>query len=130
MGKKAKKSGLAGIPAWGLSLMTFFVSIILLFILASLLVSLKIISDNSSELIAYIFYDILIAIACFTICRTHPKSVLYTPLICSLPCIIAAFAEPNFWVSPLGIVLGSGFVLSVMGAIIGASIGRRLVNRA
>jgi len=130
MKKKTKKSYVAGIPAWGLSLITLIVSFFLLFILASLLGSFKIISENLSELIAYMFYDILIAIACFIICRTHPKSVWYTPLICSFPCIIAAFAEPNFWVSPLGIVLGSGFVLSVMGAIIGASIGRRLVNRA
>ncbi|MFC1731079.1 hypothetical protein ACFL6I_12165 [candidate division KSB1 bacterium] len=130
MGKKTKKSYLAGIPAWALSLITLIVSFFLLFILASLLGSLKIISDNSGELIAYIIYDILIALACFTICRTHPKSVWYTPVICSLLCIISAFVEPTFWVSPLGILLGSGFVLSVMGAIIGASMGRRLINRA
>ena len=130
MGKKARKSHLAGIPAWALSLITLIVSFLLLFILASILGSLKIFSENSSELIAYIFYDILIAVACFIICRTHPKSVWYTPVICNVPCIIAAFVEPNFWVSPLGIVFGSGFVLSVIGAIVGARIGRRLINQA
>jgi hypothetical protein len=130
MGKKEKKSRLAGIPAWALSLITLIVAFLLLFILAAILDSLKILSDSSRELIAYIFYDILIAIACFTICRTHPKSVWYTPIICSAPCIIAAIVEPTFWITRLWILLGCGFLLSVIGAIFGASIGRRIINQA
>jgi uncharacterized membrane protein len=127
---KTKKSRLAGIPAWALSLITFIVATLLIFILAALLGSLEIFHNNFSEVLAYIFYGIVIAVACFFICKIHPKSFWYTPVICNLTCIIAAVVEPGFWTSELGIVLGGSFLLSYAGAIIGARTGRRLINQA
>ena len=56
---------LFGIPSWGLSLLTALLSVVILFILAALLGSISKIDDNISEGIAYIIYDIIIAIACF-----------------------------------------------------------------
>jgi hypothetical protein len=122
-----KKSFLADIPAWGLSLLTWVISFFLLFILAAVSTSLKMFSENFNELMAYILYFVFIIFACFAICKKYPRSVWYTPIICNITCLIAAFAEPNFWVSPLGIVLGGGFVLSITGAVIGARKGQQLI---
>ena len=75
--------------------------------------------------IAYIFYDIIIALACFFICRKNPKSVWYVPMLCNIPGIIAALVEPNFWTTPMWIVFLSGWVLSIISAIFGTKAGFR-----
>lgn len=75
METKEKRYFFSKIPSWGLSLITAFVSLILLFVLASLLSAIPKIGENLSEVIAYISYDIIIAIACFFICRHNPKSI-------------------------------------------------------
>ena len=119
MENKEKESYLNVYPAWAWSLITFFISIILLFII-----------DNQrgfSEVIANILYIILIAIACFYICKAHPKSVWYTPIICNIMAFVSlavfVFTDLNtlseliFWLSSL--------LVSVVGAIIGATFGRR-----
>ncbi len=91
MEKKAKKSRLAGIPAWALSLMT----LIVLFILLAILEDPNSPSLSTFQIVGYIFCIIVITIACFIICRTHPKSVWYTPLICNavgfIPIIVYVF---------------------------------------
>jgi hypothetical protein len=46
------------------------------------------------------------------------------PVICNIPCVIAAVVEPNFWATSLGILLGGGFAASI-----GAAIGGRVVGR-
>ena len=130
MGKKAKKSHLAGIPAWALSLSTLGVSIIFMIIFNNIIYSLNIIDHSLFEIIAAIFICIWIVVAIFIICRTHPKSVWYTPIICNALGIIVAILDPNFWTQPISILLGSCFVLSVIGAIVGARIGRRIINQA
>ena len=81
---------------------------------------------------------IFVTIACFFICRTHPKSVWYTPLICNTVGIIGLIANLTLTIALLDygttssewIILVSGFVLSVTGAIVGARIGRRRINQA
>ncbi|WP_297093748.1 hypothetical protein [uncultured Draconibacterium sp.] len=124
MGKKGEESYLEVYPAWAWSLLTFFLSIILLFIVSGF--------HDFFEIVAYTSYIILIAIACFFICRAHPESVWYTPVICNLLAIISilvfvfrefeTLSELMFWVS--------NFVVSVVGAIVGAKIGRRKSNKA
>ena len=123
-----KRSFFSKIPSWGLSLITAFVSLIFLIVLASLLSSIPKIGENMGELIAYISYDIIIAIACFFICRHNPKSIWYVPIICNTMGIISAIVEPNFWISALWIVMCSGWVLSLIGAFSGALIGRRVTQ--
>jgi hypothetical protein len=134
MGEKAKKSGLARIPALGLSLLTFFVSMFLAFLLDRIS-SAELSAFSTTEIIPMVFYVIVIAGASFFICRTHPKSVWYTPFICNalgiLVGIFGALDDPNslinlsFW-----IVVGGCLLLSIIGAIIGARTGSPLDNQA
>jgi hypothetical protein len=125
--KKKEQKYLFGIPSWGLSLLTALLSGIALFILAALLGSNLKIDENISEGIAYISYDILIALACFFICRHDPKSIWYVPILSNTIGIIAAIVEPNFWITFLWIVICSGWVLSLIGAISGAIVGKRSI---
>ena len=127
MGKKEKKSRLARVPAWALSSMT----LVILFILMAFLEDPNNSGLSTIQIIGYICCVILITGACFIICRIHPKSVWYTPVICNAVTIMAVIvyvftdlsnlSEFIFWVS-----IG---VLSVTGAIIGAKIGRRRINQ-
>lgn len=125
--KTKEKKSLFGIPSWGLSLLTALFSFIILFFLAGLLGSM--IDENISEGIAYISYDIIIAIACFFICRHNPKSIWYVPILCNTMGIISAIVEPNFWITSLWIVICGGWVLSLIGAISGAMVGKRSILR-
>ena len=127
MGEKAKKSLLAKIPAWALSLMTLIALIILLVLLEDP----KNLDLSTIQIIGYTISVILVTVACFIICKTHPKSIWYTIVICNLVSIqaiivyvftdLATLSELIFW--------GSLFVLSVTGAIVGARIGRRRINQ-
>ena len=117
METKEKKSFLAEIPSWALSLMTLVVAVILFVI------------NPFGEEISYISYDILIIIACFYICRKNPNSIWYTLFICNMIGIMAAFGEENFyWGSILMIIVCAGWILSLIGAIIGSRIGRRQLS--
>jgi len=124
MNSKEQKTVL-GIPSWGLSLITAALSLVFLFLLAALLSFIPKIGEDIGELIAYISYDIIIAGACFFICRHNPKSIWYVPILSNTMGIISAIVEPNFWISALWIVVCGGWVLSTIGAISGAIIGRR-----
>ena len=127
MGEKAKKSRLAGIPAWALSLMTFFAS----FGLFALFEHIEFSQSIDVEIVALVTYVILLPASCFIICKTHPKSVWYTPFICNaliiLLLISVSYSNPDltFLISLSGLI-----VLSVIGAYVGARIGRRLINQA
>jgi len=122
-----KRKFLFGIPSWGLSLITSLLSLIFLMFFASILGSYSQLDENISEGIAYISYNILIAIACFYICRNNPKSFWYVPIICNTVGIISAIVEPNFWITPLWIVICGGWILSIIGAISGAKVGKRSI---
>ena len=128
MEKKAKKPRLARIPAWAMSLITLFI----LFILLIFLEDPKNTGLSNIQIIGYIFCAILIVGACFIICMTHPKSVWYTPVICNAVSIMAIIMYVFTDLAPLSelIFWGSVFVLSVIGAIVGAKIGRRIINQA
>jgi len=123
MATKEKK--LIGLPSWGLALLTAFLSLIFLFFLSALLGSLLPIDKNISEGIAYIVFNILIAAACFFFCKQNPKSVWYVPIICNAVGIISAIVEPNFWITDLWIFICSGWLLSIIAAIVGSVIGHR-----
>lgn len=125
-----KEKKLLGLPSWGLSLLTAFVSLIFLFFFSALLGAIPKIDKNISEGIVYMVFNIIIAIACFFICKHNPKSVWYVPIICNTAGIIAAIVEPNFWITNLWIFICGGWVLSVIAAIIGRVVGRRLMYRA
>ena len=122
MKKETKKFRLAGIPAWALSLMVFFASVGL-FALPSP-------ESIDANIFGLILYVILLPAACFIICKTHPRSIWYTPLIGNAFIIFSligvASSNPDL---TLLIFLSGCIVLSVIGAIVGARIGRRLINQ-
>jgi hypothetical protein len=124
MNKKTKKSRLAGIPAWALSLMVFFASVGLF--------GLPLPESIDTNIFGLIIYIILLPTACLIICKTHPKSIWYTPLICNA-FIIFLLISVSFSNHPnltFLILLSGCIVLSVIGAIVGARIGRLLINQS
>ena len=125
--KAKEQKPLFGIPSWGLSILTAFSTLIFLLFFTSLLISILKTSEDISQGIGYIIYDILIAIACFFICKHDPKSVWYVPILCNTMGIISALVEPNFWISSLWIVMCGGWGLSLIGAISGAKVGKRSI---
>jgi hypothetical protein len=124
-----KENKLLRLPSWGLALLTAFVFSILLILIASLLGSILPIDENIGEGIAYILYGAAIAVACYFICRYNPKSVWYVPIIANISGILSAIVEPNFWITDLWIFMGIGWVLSIIGAIVGKIVGQRLMLR-
>ena len=125
MDKKAKKSLLAGIPAWALSLMTFFASLGFWLLFGENQLS----ALSTYDIVIVNSYVIFITAACFFICRSYPKSVWYTPFICSglliILVLILAIVEGNM---PTELtIMCSIIVLPVIGAIVGAKIGRRKI---
>ena len=129
---KSKKIELARVPAWQLSLITAVLSFILVFLLAGFgglfLVKILDISvetkDPIEDLFAYMCTGILIAIACFIICIRHPKSIWYSLIICNAFGILAAF-DPTFWSTERWIAYGIGWILSLIGAVVGISLAKR-----
>ena len=121
MKKKAKKSRLAGIPAWALSLMTFFASVGLFGLP---------LPEAIENIFGLIIYVIFLPAACFIICKTHPKSIWYTPFICNAFIIFllisVSYSNPDL---TFLILLSGCIALSVIGAFVGARIGRRLINQ-
>lgn len=124
--KAKEQKPLLGIPSWGLSLIVAFLSLIFLIFLASLLGSILKNNENLGIGIAYIVYGILIATACFLICRNNPKSIWYVPILCNTSGIISALVEPNFWITSLWIVICGGWILSLIGAIGGSIVGIKM----
>ena len=126
MEKKVKESRLAKIPAWALSLIFFVVSIISAFVFEDVIIP----GYSTLGIIGSIFYVVLIPVACFVICMIHPKSVWYTPFICNPVGLLGTIFHPLAWTTLSEYLLWvSSLVLSVLGAIIGAKIGR-MINQA
>lgn len=127
MEKKAKKSLLAGIPAWALSLLTLVVLILLL----SIIEDPKSTSLSTFQIIGYVICVLWITVACFFICKTYPKSIWYTPVICNALGIMALIVYVFTDISTLSelIFWASSCVVSLTGAIIGATIGRRRIDQ-
>lgn len=126
METKKKKSLFSRTPSWALALITAFLSIVVLMFLANILSDVAKLGDIG-ESIAYISYGIMIATACFFICRQNPKSIWYVPILCNIFGIISAVVEPNFWITSLWMVICGGWVLSLTGAIAGAKAGQRTI---
>jgi hypothetical protein len=128
MEKKAKKSHLAGIPAWAMSLMIFFVTIGLF----GLSEHVDLSKSVNTEIPALVVYVILLTASCFIICKTHPKSFWYTPMICNafnIIILVLILLDYEARLLPYVIAQSGLIVLSVIGAIVGAKIGRRLISQ-
>jgi len=124
MSSETKKTFLAGVPAWGLAVMASFAGVILIIVLGGLAESMNLLSSDAGEILGHILFGLLLGTACFFICRRNPKSVWYVPIICNAFGIIAAVVEPNFWTTPMWIFYGGIFLLSLIGAALGAWAGK------
>ena len=131
MGTKKKKSFLVGIPSWGLALLTMVFAFLILMVVGDIIAMIFSISEDNvtAELVFYGLYNLIIAVGCFYICRQDPKSIFYVPLLCNITGIFSAVVERTFWVSSLWIVICSGWVLSIIAAIIGAQLGKKKAIR-
>jgi len=120
---RVKKSFLASLSSWKLSLIAFFSSLVFIFLMAILLGILGNANEYTNEVIFFIFYNIFIAFACFLICRKDPSSAWYVPIICNILSIVLAIFLPGFWEIEIWIGVLSGWILSLAGALIGSVIG-------
>lgn len=122
MEKKAKKSRLAGIPAWALSLLTFVASVALF--------GLPLPESIDPNIFVFTIYIIFLPVACFIICKTHPKSIWYTPFICNAVVIFlligVSYSNPEL---TFLIFLSACIVLSAIGAFVGSKMGGRKINQ-
>jgi hypothetical protein len=125
MKTQKNRSFIKTIPSWTLSLIWVLITFIVLFGVGEGLGELIKIDENIGSALAYIIFDLLVAVGCFFIVKWNPKSIWYVPLICNAVGIIAAFVEPTFWVTSLWIFNCGGWLLSVIASFIGAKVGRR-----
>lgn len=131
MKSTGKKTLLMDVPSWGLALLTMVLAFVVLMILSDIIVIIFKISDDSTaaELTFYILYNLIIAAGCFFICRKDYKSVWYVPVLCNLPGIFSALAEPNFWISSLWIIICSGWIVSLATAFAGSYLGKKKLTQ-
>ncbi len=116
---------LRGVPGYALALMTMIFGIIVSMVVSDLVYSIFKIPESKSELVLYITYMLIIATACFFFCRREPESWWYVPVLTNLLGIIAAIVEPNFWRTPMWIILCGGWLASVAAALLGSYLGKR-----
>jgi hypothetical protein len=127
-----KVTPLGKIPAWVLSLILFVISILIIVALehVRMLKDVSVPGNSTLGIIVSIFFVVIIPIACFIICYIHPKSVRYTPLICNPVGFLGTIFHPLAWTTLSDYLFWVGsLALSILGAIIGAKIGRRRTNQ-
>jgi ABC-type transport system involved in cytochrome c biogenesis permease component len=129
MKTKNNKSFLSDVPSWMLSVLTVFGATIVLFCLGEGVGQFIKINEDIGGGIAYIIFDVMIALGCFFIVKLNPKSIWYVPLICNAVGIIAAIVEPTFWKTSLWMLICGGWVVSIIASFIGALVGRRSADR-
>jgi len=119
-----KKSYLMDNPAWALSLASLSLIIVLVILLKIL--PIQFFASPAFDIGFYIFIALYFPVVCFYICKSHPGSVWYTPIICNsvslLVIIFYPYTNPD---SSLLIYMAGVFFLSIIGAIAGAKIGIR-----
>jgi hypothetical protein len=131
METNVKNSFLAGIASWALALLTLVGATILMFGIGEGLVPYMKIKEETGDEISYSLYGIIIAVCCYLIVKKNPRSFWYVLLICNAFIIIAAIAEPGFWINKsMWIPMCGGLVLSIITSIIGARKGRKEVISA
>jgi hypothetical protein len=140
MEEKVKKSLLDRIPAWVLSLLISFVTIIYVIIQDDQGMRRELAGQDRlyigplglREIIDFFVFLVVIPSAIFLICRKHPKSFWYTPILgnafgLGMGCMVILSFILNWdpvtytdWLIWVGTLL-----LSIVAAIYGARIGRQ-----
>ncbi len=129
MAVEKRKSYLSRTPAWTLSIITAVVSLFIIFFFAYLvsfmmdyIVKPSEPNEELSNLIAYLGYGVVVAIMCYFICKAHPTSFWYTPIICNAMSITSVLVEQN---PSITLIFGIGWGLSVIGTVMGTLRGKR-----
>lgn len=84
------------------------------------------VGTNISEIIAYLIYDLIIALGCYYLCLKNPYSIWFVPIICNVPGIVSAIIEPNFWISSMWILIVFGWMISAITSLWGHDIGIKI----
>ncbi len=106
---------IAWVPAWGLS----FMAAVIVAIITGIL------KESVEVPWIYIFWSLSLVTASFLICIVHPANVHSVPFLCNILAILPAACDNTFWNSSFGIIIGSGIVLSVIMAHLGALAGSK-----
>jgi uncharacterized membrane protein YfhO len=114
--KRKRIERLAWIPSWALSLVAA--------LLAAATISF--LRDYIEVPNIYIIWSLLLAIASFLICIIHPTHVWLVAFLCNILSLLPAACDDTFWTSSFGIIIGSGLVLSVITAHLGALLRNHL----
>ena len=115
-------------PPWLWALITGILSLLLIFIIVGLVNLLGISSEPNMEIgmnIAYLVTGLAVAYMCYSICKIHPKSYWYTIIICNLTTIGVALDPSNNQDIWNMIMLGIGWMFSIVGMVIGTAKGKR-----
>jgi hypothetical protein len=115
MKRKEITDRIAWIPAWALSLFSAILSAVILSMLR----------DYINEPFTYIAWSMMLVTASFLICIVHPGKVWIVPLLCNILAVLPAACDDSFWTTSFGLIIGSGVVLSVIAAHLGALTGRK-----
>jgi len=118
-------------PAWAASVITAVFSLILPFLFVGIVsvfgLLLGISDDVLGNFIAYLCTGITVAIMCFFICKAHPKTFWYVPIICNAITLWSGLGN-YFSGSPFFnelLPFGIGWLLSVIAAILGQRSGKQ-----
>lgn len=102
------------VPAWALS---FFAALVSAVIIGNL-------KNFIEPPFTYIVWSLLLMTASFLISILHPRRVWVIPLYCNILVILPAVFDDSFWNSSLGGILGTGVLLSLVVAKLGAMISK------
>lgn len=114
MKAKEIKERIRWVPAWALSLLAALLAAVVTGVL----------NNYIDEPLTYIIWSLMLVIASFLICIIHPMRVWIVPLLCNILVILPAAFDNSFWTTSFGIIIGTGVVLSLVLAHLGAVIGR------
>ena len=100
-------------------------SVLTLIISSLLLFSIGEGTGNSTA--GYVVAGLLTAIACFYIVKQNPASIWYAPVVCNVLGIVAAFIEPNFWITSMWMLNAAAWGLAIVASIMGAVKSKKAV---
>jgi len=83
------------------------------------------VGKNMSEIIAFLVYDLIIAVGCYFLCFKNPYSIWFVPVICNATGIVSAIIEPGFWISSMWILTLFGWMISLVTSVWGHDVGMK-----
>jgi magnesium-transporting ATPase (P-type) len=100
------------------SVLTLIISTLLLFSIGE---------GTGNSTAGYVVAGLLTAIACFYIVKQNAASIWYAPVVCNVLGIIAAFIEPNFWITSMWMLNAATWALAVAASVAGAVKSKKAV---